>query len=241
MALDQRTLLRPEIMPLEQWVKAVNVLQLECIELYCAKKSKERQIANATELEADEELTPEPVANQRRRLVLDLATSTEARFAISQQNLHNAETQQILSEEDYRRLDETNGETEFQVAHRQWQDWNINWDYLFPKNIFVSCDLIDELRDLDACAVMKEAERINNIDNRFKLLPQMCRSSKFQLGAPISQSHAERMNSAGRNVASDHRGKLDAEMVDKLVVLRMNRKFMEFTRQKNAKRQRSIN
>ena len=84
MALDQRTLLRPEIMPLEQWVKAVNVLQLECIELYCAKKSKERQIANATELEADEELTPEPVANQRRRLVLDLATSTEARFAISQ-------------------------------------------------------------------------------------------------------------------------------------------------------------
>lgn len=112
---------------------------------------------------------------------------------------------------------------------------------MFPKKLFQSYDLIDELRDVDMCVVMKEAERINNIDNRFKLLLQMCKSSKFQLGAPISQSYAERMNSAGCNVVFDCRNKLDAEIVNQLVVLRMNRKFMEFTRQKNAKRQRSIN
>ena len=47
---------------------------------------------------------------------------------------------------------------------------------------------------------MKEVEKINCIDNRFEILPQICRISKFQLGAPILQSYEERMNSTSRNV-----------------------------------------
>ena len=69
----------------------------------------------------------------------------------------------------------------------------------------------------------------------------MASVSKFQLGALLSQSFAERMNSAGKNIFRDNRGKLDHEMIDKLVVLRMNRNFMEFCRKFQVKNKLKLN
>ena len=60
--------------------------------------------------------------------------------------------------------------------------------------------------------------------------------SKIQLGALVSQSFAEKMNSARKNIVSDHQTQLDSDTTSKLTCLRMNKGFMEFARQFNARK-----
>ena len=66
---------------------------------------------------------------------------------------------------------------------------------------------MDEMKDLDMFILMKEAERVSKAENdKFKLLPRMANASRFQLGALISQSFAERMNSCGKQIVFDNQG-----------------------------------
>ena len=48
------------------------------------------------------------------------------------------------------------------------------------------------------------------------------------------------MNSGGKNIVKDNRAKLAHDTINKLVVLRMNKRFMEFCRQ-NIPRRRKEN
>jgi hypothetical protein len=62
----------------------------------------------------------------------------------------------------------------------------------------------------------------------------MCKNSRCQLGALSSQSFAERMNSAANLHVTKHRTQLGHDLIDKLVVLRMNKSFMIMTRKRQA-------
>ena len=102
---------------------------------------------------------------------------------------------------------------------------------------FETYDLMDEMQFVDMKVLMKEAERLSaSQNNKFKLLPLMAKCSKFQLGALVSQSFAERMNSAGKHIVTDNRTQLDQDMIDKLVILHMNKRFMEYSRQECARK-----
>ena len=61
-------------------------------------------------------------------------------------------------------------------------------------------------------------------------IPLMCKSSICQLGALNAQSFTERRISCGNLIITKKRTKLDDNTINKLVVLRMNRKFMELAR-----------
>ena len=50
----------------------------------------------------------------------------------------------------------------------------------------------------------------------------------------MSQSFAERMNSAGNDIVIENRSSLSHEMIDKLVVLRMNKRFVDRFRKRRA-------
>ena len=63
---------------------------------------------------------------------------------------------------------------------------------------------------------------------------KMCRLSQCQLGAINAQTFVERMNSCSKMIASDKRANLNHGLIDKLVVLRMNLKFMIYCRGKNG-------
>ena len=96
---------------------------------------------------------------------------------------------------------------------------------------------MEEMLNLDMRVLMKEAERVSALhNNKFKLLPLMANASKFQLGALVSQSFAEKMNSARKNIVSDHQTQLDSDTTSKHTYLRMNKGFMEFARQFNARK-----
>ena len=79
--------------------------------------------------------------------------------------------------------------------------------------------------------VMDIMERTNSErENIFGYLPLMCKNSPVQLGALSAQSFAEQMISASNLSIAKKRTLIDNELINKLKVLRMNRKFMEFMR-----------
>ena len=55
--------------------------------------------------------------------------------------------------------------------------------------------------------------------------------SKCQLGALTAQSFAKRINSSAKEINTKDRLKMDPVLIDKLVTIRMNKKFMEFVRE----------
>ena len=69
---------------------------------------------------------------------------------------------------------------------------------------------------------------------KFEYLYEMCKNSRCQLGALSSQSYVERMNSTANLLVTKNRTLLDHDIIDKLVVLRMNRSFMMMTRTRQA-------
>ena len=78
-------------------------------------------------------------------------------------------------------------------------------------------------------------ERHNKENNNvFGYLHMMCRLSPCQLGALNAQSFVERVNLCAKLIVSDKRTSLKHELIDKLVILRMNLKFMIYCRGKNG-------
>jgi len=61
---------------------------------------------------------------------------------------------------------------------------------------------MNDLKDLDMKVLLNAALKLNESDKCFGYLLTMCNASKFQLGALVSQSFAERMNSAGNNIVT---------------------------------------
>ena len=95
---------------------------------------------------------------------------------------------------------------------------------------------------LDMKIVMKDAIRYSKENNDcFKLIPMMACHSKFQIGALNSQSFCERMNSAGKNIVSDNRTCLEADLINTLVVLRTNQNFIMYCQKNQARKKFRIN
>ena len=68
----------------------------------------------------------------------------------------------------------------------------------------------------------------------FSFSIQMCKNSRCQLGALVSQSFAERMNSVANLLVTDRRAHLETALVNKLVVLHINRYFIRTCRENKA-------
>ena len=78
---------------------------------------------------------------------------------------------------------------------------------------------------------MQNIERYNSDHtNVFGYLPMMFRLSPCQLGALNAQIFVKRMNFCAKLVVGEKRTRLRHELIDKLVVLRINRNFVDFCR-----------
>ena len=76
---------------------------------------------------------------------------------------------------------------------------------------------------------MKESEE----EHQFGYLPEMCCNSPVQLGALTSESFSKRMIITANLIVDTHRLCLNNDMINTLIVLRMNKKFMDRVRSKN--------
>ena len=71
-------------------------------------------------------------------------------------------------------------------------------------------------------------------DDQYGLLPRMAVASKYTVGAQNAKSFSERVISAANLVMDDGSTALCDECLEMLVVLRINRKFMECMRTNHA-------
>ena len=90
-------------------------------------------------------------------------------------------------------------------------------------------DIVDDLLRLDFEPICKVVVKIGE-ERNLCLLPLMMCCSKYQLGALNSQSFAERINSAANRVVTEDTIRINSTLVDILVKLRMNKRFMDFIR-----------
>ena len=142
-----------------------------------------------------------------------------------------------FTEEELVTMDKCDASKEFYTVMSNWTQWEPNWKKLYPKMKFNSNDIdtFHDLKDINMKVLLKEAHTLNEQNNCFGYLLNMCNSSKFQLGALVSQSFAERMNSAGKQIVRDNRNSLSDDLIEKLVVLRMNKRFIDHCSNQKAK------
>ena len=67
-------------------------------------------------------------------------------------------------------------------------------------------------------------------EERFGCLPEICCNYPFKLGVLISESFSERIISTANPLVDIHRLHLNDDMIDKIIVLRMSKRFMERVR-----------
>lgn len=125
---------------------------------------------------------------------------------------------------------------------KKWWKWIPDWKTLFPEKDFPTTpdvtgmdicepDSFKDLIDIDMTRLMRRIEQYNSDNvNIFGYLPMMCRLSPCQLGALNAQSFVERMNSCVKLVLGKKRTRLRHDLIDKLVVLQINRNFMDYCR-----------
>ena len=96
-------------------------------------------------------------------------------------------------------------------------------------------DPYDHLMKVDVKKMMDKIRDENDWrGGKFGYLYEMYKNSRCQLGALSSQSYVERVNSAANLLVTKNRTLLGHNIIDKLVVLRMNRPFMMMTRNRQA-------
>ena len=115
-------------------------------------------------------------------------------------------------------------------AHRCFKVWRrhqIGWVKEFPEeNLSHPLDMSD-LMALDIGPMYRKLEQ----EKVYGYLPLMAGCSTGQIGALNAESFCERTLSCASNVLTEGNTLLGDEELEMLVVLRMNRRFMEFMRQ----------
>jgi hypothetical protein len=93
----------------------------------------------------------------------------------------------------------------------------------------INLSIIDDFMALDLKPMIDDIKKENKA-GKFGYLPLMMGCSVGQLGALNAESFAERVNSAAKLLVDNKNTALADNLIDQLVVLRINRSFMEFMR-----------
>ena len=125
----------------------------------------------------------------------------------------------------------------FQKWRRYYKD--INWYDTFPnfdKATTPPFDLIDDMLPLDVGPFyMSLLENSHSGKHpNFGFIPLMAISSQYNIGALNAESFCERIISAGNLVMTDGNTLLNDNELEMLILLRINRDFMTFMREKYA-------
>jgi hypothetical protein len=121
-------------------------------------------------------------------------------------------------------------------AFKNWKKLDVDWLEMFPelmekKKMNSELDLVEDLMDLDMGVLYNHLEKVDTGRQLYGLIPKMACNSTGQLGALSAESYCERVLSCANNVVTTGNTLLSDEEVEMLVILRMNREFMEFMRE----------
>ena len=106
----------------------------------------------------------------------------------------------------------------------------MNMQYLLSKMFLIAKKMRDVYRELEPQTQIVEDPdtKVKETKKKYGLLPMMAHSSVGQIGALNASSFCERINSCANDVVSDLHTCLSDESIEKMVLLRMNCKFMNY-------------
>ena len=155
-----------------------------------------------------------------------------------EENTNDEDDQHVLpSDEEIRAKDVIDANIEFDSAFKKWKRYSPDWLKLYPSlnGCGTNLSLIDDFMPLDLKPMYDHLEKENK-GGKFGYLPLMMGCSVGQLGALNAESFAERVNSEAKLLVDDKNTSLADPLINMLVVLRMNRSFMEFMRSNKSAR-----
>ena len=124
----------------------------------------------------------------------------------------------------------------FKKYFKKWRTLALDWKQLFPKESLswanaAGPDKVADLMQLPIGRVYKNIIAVGNgEDPIYGFLPLMAGCSKGQIGALNAESYAERVLSVANLIVTDGNTLLHDDMIEKLVLLRINRDFIEYMR-----------
>ena len=99
----------------------------------------------------------------------------------------------------------------------------------------VAVALVDSLQQLNLGYVFKHIEKLDTDKRAYGWLPLMASSLGGQIGALCAESFCERILPEANDVRHDGNMLLDTEEINMLIVLRMNREFIQHMREIHPK------
>ena len=99
-------------------------------------------------------------------------------------------------------------------------------------------DLTEDLMSLDMGTLYRQVGGMDAGKGAFGWIPTMASSSVGQLGALSAESYCDRILSCANNVLTKGNTLLSDAELEMIVVLRMNREFMQFMREHYGRRSR---
>jgi hypothetical protein len=148
--------------------------------------------------------------------------------------LPDAEPTPVLSELNIRLRRAAKFRAEASRMFSNWKKFKPNWRKLFPSEIFPAddkFDMIDDLLHLPLGILYRHITKVFDTDqSQFGLIPFMATSTRFQIGALLSEGYCERVLSHCKLVMPLGRTLLSIEELEMCVILRMNQRFMQYMR-----------
>ena len=241
--LDKRTCLQTSVLSTKlEWMEGKYELQSFYIEFYknMKKHDREKSREGANAMQAN--VVGQPPSSSMIDMDSDDCDSDLDHSKIDDEDESIVEIDEVAQAQ----IDALEAKQEFKKVIKKWWGWTPDWKNLFPEKKFPTktndagieiCepDPFEDLIDIDMTRLMQYIEQYNSDNaNIFGYLPLMCRLSPCQLGALNAQSFVERMNSCANLIVSEKRTRLRHELIEKLVVLRMNRNFVDYCRKKGS-------
>lgn len=100
--------------------------------------------------------------------------------------------------------------------------------YLQSKIFLTAKEMRDVYREPQTEIVEDPDTKVKETKKKYGLLPMMAHSSVGRIGALNASSFCERINSCAKDVVSDLHTCLSDESIEKMVLLKMNGKFMNY-------------
>ena len=239
--LDKRTCLQKSILKeKEEWTDAKKQLESFYIDFYKNRKLHDWDNSRRDSMRNNLRKLVQKVPSSSRTFDLfdddsDSNSANDEEHAFGQPSRIHNEMEDILK-----------AKQEFEKVIKKWCRWKPDWKGLFPEKELTSTldidsgteicepDALKELIDINMARLMHYIEQYNSDNgNVFGYLPMMCRLSPCQLGGLNSKGFVERTNTCAKFIAGDEKANLNHELVEKLAVLRMNRNFMMYCRQRD--------
>lgn len=116
------------------------------------------------------------------------------------------------------------------MVFKNWRKHKFAWRETFPElpqDKSIRLDMISDLMKVDIGVLFRTVQRQDSKYQKFGLIPHL---ASCYLGRVMAESFAERTYRCAKDVLTDGNSLLSHEEINMVVLLRMNKRFMEHMR-----------